>query len=476
MKYLDEQIEVTVSNITVTESKTYIYKVYKGSKLIFTGNVFLEAGVTSKIFNITDILTSYIYVNTGTDDRIIDSCIVVLAINNTAHNSNTETVYFAYRYPHLLKRLEYDGQYNIQPGLLPVYPNNQSENYNVNLMATYSSTVVQNTGKYLVYNNGTKTGMQFLYNVPAVLPGGTTTKNTNVKLSDMANYASYGTYTPINNGVDLDDAAVNTELRGDDGFLHWQDGDSFDVVYRTIDVPTPHTRLLGTFNIFDEGSKRIEFETGSNRPIDVCFVCNGALTVHILTNTPMKPITKYVLTFNVVINDKVNDDYGVAEIILSEFVPSDIEKGIYEETVSQFGTSTFKKIGDFCDNLDGYYLQWQDRLGGIQSQHFDKVDIFSNNYNRTTITNYKGYKRPVYEEVTSKWVINSNWINEMYYPNYESIFVSPFLKLYDVKEDKVYDVVITDSNFTEKTFHNQGRQLFNLQLNLEKANKQNIIY
>ena len=472
MKYLDEQIEVTVSKITVTESKTYIYNVYKGNKVIFTGNVFLEDGTTSKTFNITNILASYVYVNTGTDDKIIDDCNVELIINKKAYDSNIETVYFVYRYPHLLKRLEYDGRYNIQPGLLSVYPNNQSANYNVNLMATYSGASQISTDKYLTYNNGTKTGRQFLYNITTVIPGGTTTKNTNVKLSDMANYPSYGTYTPINNDLDLEQEAVNTRLGGDDEFSHWQDGTSFDVIYKT--ATTTHT--LGTFNISDEGSKRIEFETYTLSPIFIYFVCNGQLTVQIVTNTPIKQRTKYVLTFNVVLNDAANDDYAVREIVLSEFASSNIEKGIYEETVSQSGTSTFKKIGDFCDKLDGYYLQWQDRLGGIQSQHFDKVDTFSNNYDRTTITNYKGYKRPVYEEVTSKWVINSNWINEMYYPNYESIFVSPFLRLYDVKEDKVYDVVITDSDFTEKTFRNQGRQMFNLQLKLEKANKQNIIY
>ena len=161
-------------------------------------------------------------------------------------------------------------------------------------MATYSGASQVRTGKYLVYNSGTKTGRQFLYNAPSVPLGGTATKNTSVKLSDMANYASYGTYTPINNDVDLDDAAVNTQLRGDDGFLHWQDGTSFDVVYRTAGFPSTTIHNLGTFNISDGGGKRVEFETGILSPIDVCFVCNGALTVHILTTTQMKPRTKYV--------------------------------------------------------------------------------------------------------------------------------------------------------------------------------------
>lgn len=60
MKYLNENIEITLS-LQVSETRTYEYKVYVGTKLIFVGNVFLEAGMTSKTFYLNDLLINYLW-------------------------------------------------------------------------------------------------------------------------------------------------------------------------------------------------------------------------------------------------------------------------------------------------------------------------------------------------------------------------------------------------------------------------------
>lgn len=122
-----------------------------------------------------------------------------------------------------------------------------------------------------------------------------------------------------------------------------------------------------------------------------------------------------------------------------------------------------------------YYLMWQDRAGSFQSQPFNGVETYSENYSREYITNHHGHKLLNTLGVSSKIKIQTGFIEDELYPYYESIFTSPYLLLYDTEEDKSYLVNVT-GEYTEKTFKNQGRQFFNLQLDLEFATQQNIIY
>lgn len=124
----------------------------------------------------------------------------------------------------------------------------------------------------------------------------------------------------------------------------------------------------------------------------------------------------------------------------------------------------------------GYFLQWRDRWGSLQCQPFNKVNEYSEDIEASEITNYYG-KRTIYKtENQPTFKINSGWIDTDVYPVYESIFVSPTLKLYDADTDTSYDVILTDRSYTEKTFENQQHQMFNLTLNLELSSKQTILY
>ena len=75
-----------------------------------------------------------------------------------------------------------------------------------------------------------------------------------------------------------------------------------------------------------------------------------------------------------------------------------------------------------------------------------------------------------------KWKLNSDWITEPQYKYYESLFVSPTVQLYDAENDKLYDVIVADRSYTEKTFNNQGKQLFNLTVEVEQTTTQDILY
>lgn len=122
-----------------------------------------------------------------------------------------------------------------------------------------------------------------------------------------------------------------------------------------------------------------------------------------------------------------------------------------------------------------YYVQWIDRYGTYQCQPFSKISTFSNDYSTTTMITYDKVKKPIFKTVNSTWNLNSEYIPEDKLPYYESLFVSDKVILYDAKNDMSYNVVLTDTKFVEKTFANQQRRMFNLQITLEKANEQYIL-
>ena len=108
---------------------------------------------------------------------------------------------------------------------------------------------------------------------------------------------------------------------------------------------------------------------------------------------------------------------------------------------------------------------------------FDGTSTFSMEYERNTYTKYNGEKYVYNTKVQSPtFRINSGWLKDDVVPFYESILVSPYLHLIDVENNKVYNVIIKDTSFTEKTFNNQGNNLFNLSFELEINKNQQLVW
>lgn len=128
---------------------------------------------------------------------------------------------------------------------------------------------------------------------------------------------------------------------------------------------------------------------------------------------------------------------------------------------------------DLCPSR--YYLIWMDRTGAYQCQRFNKKVIHSENITNTDIVNYLDETRPAVKEVKDAWVVNSDWLTEREYKCYESIFVSPYIYLYDTETDEGYWVNITNKSWTEKTKQN-NKKPYNLTLNLESNRSQKIVY
>lgn len=142
-------------------------------------------------------------------------------------------------------------------------------------------------------------------------------------------------------------------------------------------------------------------------------------------------------------------------------------------------TNTFSssetKIGELDDCPSDFYLIWMDRTGAYQCQPFNKKTIRKENINTTNIINSIEETRPILKSVTNTWILNSDWLNFDEYRAYESIFTSPYLYLYDYKNDEGYWVNCTNKSWEEKNSSNTKKP-FNLTINLESNQSQNIMY
>lgn len=135
----------------------------------------------------------------------------------------------------------------------------------------------------------------------------------------------------------------------------------------------------------------------------------------------------------------------------------------------------YRKVAEIKSCKERYYLLWQDRFGSYQSQPFKGKMEYSEDITNEEILSYTGRRRKSNVVVQPKWKLNSGWLKEQLFPFYESIYVSPILKLYDTKTGHEYDVILKDTPYVEKKYLND-KKLLSIELNLEATETQNIIY
>jgi len=151
------------------------------------------------------------------------------------------------------------------------------------------------------------------------------------------------------------------------------------------------------------------------------------------------------------------DYYTGSDVLLNLFIDS---------------TKTPIAIFDRC--YKRYYLQWEDRYGGMQSQAFNDNSKFSEDFQVTETNDYTNNRNKSFISIQPKWELTSGWIKEDLYPYYESLFISNNVILYDAQEDVSYEVLVT-GKWVEKKYKNE-KKLLNITLNLEQTKKQNIVY
>jgi len=122
-----------------------------------------------------------------------------------------------------------------------------------------------------------------------------------------------------------------------------------------------------------------------------------------------------------------------------------------------------------------YYAIWMDRTGAYQCQPFRGNVVFKEDISTTNLINITGESRPGLKDVGSSWKLYTDWLNDEQHKAYESILTSPYIYLYDVKNDMGHWCNCTDSSWQDKTYKQQKR-LFTLNITLKDQTDQNILY
>lgn len=572
MKYLDENIEYTVTGLAVPSAGTYYYKVYQDGDVIFYGNTFLNSGDTEKTFDITDIVANQKWKGslvTPLSDKnekvnVIQRYKVGLLINGGEESGQYIDVALIYRYPNRKGVLEapildmdsinrkafvncLQGVKNGEDKYLPHIPYKSTSQYafgavfEYGFFESFSSTVQYN------YNFD---GQLYSSGITAIWSGATTqnlrtmetlysSANTSYKYVNGISVASNSwtkpstTYSPnqvyfantaslseqptairvctgTNGTIELGrflfvNGKVHVSLDGipQNGrffIKHNSGADNTNYLrfgttsWNNITYPV-HIEFDATLasRISMVDIRNLQFSRG-NAYSDITYLDvselqerSTVMVEEILEGVTTGECVSYLQTLgytNAEASDIINRiEHTTSDVVIFKGTPNEASE-VYSEASSYFDAyvesdtpvvvpqhTAIVDVG--C--LPKYYLLWQDRYGGYQSQAFDKVDTFSIDYGYEEMKNYQNARRNISVDVNPKWKIQTDWLDEDVYPIYESIFVSPYLVLYDTEEDKAYNVMLIDKKYTEKNWENQHK-FFNLQLNLELNKAQHIIY
>lgn len=169
------------------------------------------------------------------------------------------------------------------------------------------------------------------------------------------------------------------------------------------------------------------------------------------------------------------DKYGDFFPTPYEPLPMNIDYWVYMTWKNTNNVSQYRRIAIIEACKSRYYLLWQDRFGSYQSQPFNGKMEYSEDITNSEYVSYTGNRYKYNVQVQPKWKINSGWLTEDLFPFYESIYVSPILRLYDTETQTEYDVIMTDTPYIEKKYHNE-KSLLSINLTLEATETQNIIY
>ena len=505
MKFLDERIEFDFSNLGNTyDDSTYRYDVLIDGELVFVGNVFIESTSTGPIIDVTDIVRNYFEVlkpsfpSTPTKVGIIKEVTVTLYNKDQSDEDNlTEKVYFIYRQQNYNSTVTTELYNTDIPAATPITFLQGYSQDNVSFLPTYpkvpssvltfdyvfgNGTLQSKPSVSTSYNNGNN--LFKIYETDSYLSANSIYKFS-VPLSEVLQIQiDNSSFVDISNYVSSVEAP-NWEYAIEEGksYMFGTTLSNIDSVLLECIFDDNFGNEIASYNtIFDDesGSIMLDITTktfNSRKPKRLIYtfksgnVTLSTIKINLINTQELNPLE---IAFGVAQNTDIhliNFAFGIMST--ANLTPCQAQQIVINHNWTS-GENAYP-----IANLDGnsrYFLKWRDRYGMPQIQPFKGTYNYKENINRSTVTNYKNTKKLTDVTIQGSWLLNTDYIPEKLYPFYESIFVSPWLQLYDSKEDRLYDVILVNTEYDEKTFNNQSRNLFNLQLEVELDTTQKIIY
>lgn len=284
------------------------------------------------------------------------------------------------------------------------------------------------------------------------------------------------TSTPDNISIINNDGVDN--LTASD-IVNFEDmGLSAEVLYGNQSVTTSPAKIVSKLGnkvlwscaLFDSAGKM--FYSG---PFNANFkVVDGNITLYVfgITGTNYE-VTKLTTAYLGIIKGITVEMYFFTTLKLTKANAALKTSSKYQQYIKSKNIIEVAKV-DSCPAR--YYLQWRDRYGSMQMQPFNPTIQYKQDFSRLETKNYRETRKLSNLSIQPKWTLNTGFLSDYKYPYYESLLVSPWIKLYDTQEDSIYDVIIKNTDYTEKTYLNQDANLFNLEIEVEQTDKQNILY
>lgn len=527
---LSNNTSIKFANVPSTTG-IYRYEVYVDSELVFIGNTYLEANETP-IIDVTDIIKNYVDINkppystSGEKSTIYKTISVTLYMDDTEYSQTTQ-LFMIYENPFYNSKVTTNilddfttSSIGTMPMLqgwnysdtrgyfVPTYPAVASDVFTFDMVCGYQRMPIINDFS-VNYGNGLIDKPKYIqlrgngiyqYSLPlsTLLRGGDGSDyvfDTITDLFSFSTFASYYSYEDTEYKVERDEYLKRqyTNTRYAEGNpalpvitqytrVYYTNGVDELVEFRTIgdsDGADNYTITYEFTNILniDHINIYLEFDDGYEDILTITPNVTNWKQINIVDNSldrltinlSMKPegglsVNEYIA----IITDKITLDMiaSVCDAKTMDIITfSPVQSGQrYTYTIAKF------------DNKSRFFLKWQDRYGMPQCQPFGGTHKYNEKIDKTTTINYLNKSKIIDIISTNSWSLNTNWIQQEYFPYYESIFVSPWLQLYDAHEDKLYDVILVNNSYDEKTFKNQNKQLFNLQLDVELDTKQYMTY
>lgn len=511
MKFLDERIVFTFN--PVSSAGIYKYIVYKDDDTVFVGNIYCTDSVE---IDVTDVVRRYFNINTPPFNSEPEVSPLKATFNVEFYSdvlqTASEDILMIYRQPNFNSDVTSPVKYDeyampflqgwksptgtmsgMWKGLkfLPTYPAVQSDVFTFDSVIGFPNENCEHSlyVKYGAINSGGFEASDF----SGYLKGNI--YQYSIPLSELLQDRSEA-YTQ---SVDTDTYLTPSTITGWTGEVLENDGGNyfsynqtfetdFDSVSVELNYSSSFLNRIITVPVYEDGDVKeyILEEQNVSKPNSIRIVFKRGNTIVTSLSFNTLPTATNVFNLGVYVNNfdqpDIHTEVWIYEDVVDTYTPC--EATYIAGGYSYFGTNAqgvnyggglsipLAKI----DNKSRYFLKWRDRYGMPQCQPFSGTHTYKENLTKTTTTNWKNTKRVTSVSNQPSWLLNTNWISQDLYPFYEAIFVSPYLQLYDAKEDKVYNVVLTNTQYDEKTLMNQGRKLSNLQLTVELDTTQNILY
>lgn len=518
MYYLDNDIVISLDIVGITEDGLYNYKFIRKDadnieSILFVGNIFLYKGQTKVEFSLNDLAETQKWnpaYTTTTQYRsvfdipepdkqpitgLVDTYLIKIYTNKTVFTSTPVQIANIYRYPFYKEYLNTDLNSpanmlygNKDKGKTLVYPPHipyiKTSKFPFTYLLKDAKNMFLPTNKYYYSITNTEEYGDEESTTGEILKF----SNATVQYVKDILFDFYFNHTPVECAKSGDLSIAHRWNHQVDAYnnedLYY--GEDEDFTYLPLQklwtTPIQQSETTQRIEIGFNGnvSETIQYENNTKHSF------NSFLTVGELDPVAINGIYIRFITTNLVYSliFELHKESTIKQGDLINLI-FDYELDNVNHRISVMNLGIFKETTDTVSDIplavvdfepSPYYIIWQDRYGGLQSQPFNKILTYTEGIEHKEIVSYKGYRSVGNTIVQPRWKLNTEWLKTAYYPIYESLLVSQYVRLLDTKENKMYEVLITDSDYTEKTFKNQQHSLFNLTINVELTKTQSILF